>query len=100
MSMSLDGFVARSEQGRENPLGVGGMQLHEWLVPLRAFREMQGEQGGELNASTPIAEGVFENVGATVMGRNMFGGGPRPWEADTWTGFWGDNPPYHHPVRP
>jgi dihydrofolate reductase len=74
------------------------MQLNEWLFPLRAFREMQGEEGGEVNASTPIVEGWFDNIGATVMGRNMFGGGPGPWEADPWTGFWGENPPYHHPV--
>jgi len=74
------------------------MQLTEWLLPLKAFREMQGEEGGEVNASTPIVEGWFDNVGATVMGRNMFGGGPGPWGADPWMGFWGDDPPYHHPV--
>jgi dihydrofolate reductase len=74
------------------------MQLNEWLFPLKAFREMEGEEGGEVNASTPIVEGWFENIGATVMGRNMFGGGPGPWGADPWMGFWGDNPPYHHPV--
>jgi dihydrofolate reductase len=74
------------------------MRLNEWLFPLRAFREMQGEEGGEVNASTPIVEGWMDNVGATVMGRNVFGGGPGPWGADPWNGFWGDNPPYHHPV--
>jgi dihydrofolate reductase len=74
------------------------MQLNEWLFPLRAFREMQGMEGGEENASSPIVEGWFENIGATVMGRNMFGGGPGPWGDDPWKGFWGDNPPYHHPV--
>jgi hypothetical protein len=86
------------EQSAENPFGIGGMQLHQWLFPLRAFREMQGESGGEANASTPIVEGWFENIGATVMGRNMFGGGPCPWGGDPWTGFWGEGPPYHRPV--
>jgi dihydrofolate reductase len=98
MMMSLDGFVAGPEQSAENPFGIGGMQLSEWLFPLKAFRAMHGEEGGEVNASTPIVEGWFENIGATVMGRNMFGGGPGPWGADPWAGFWGENPPYHHPV--
>jgi dihydrofolate reductase len=98
IAMSLDGFAAGPNQSEENPLGVGGEQLHEWIVPLRAFREMHGEEGGEVNASTPIVEGYFENVGATVMGRNMFGGGPGPWGDEGWTGWWGDDPPFHHPV--
>jgi dihydrofolate reductase len=98
ISMSLDGYIAGPEQGAENPLGIGGEQLHEWVVPLRAFREMHGREGGEVNASTPIVEGQFENIGATVMGRNMFGGGPGPWGADPWRGYWGEDPPYHHPV--
>jgi dihydrofolate reductase len=98
MMMSLDGYTAGPEQSAENPFGLGGMQLNEWLFPLRAFRELQGEEGGEDNASGPIVEGWFENIGATVMGRNMFGGGPGPWSANPWTGFWGANPPYHHPV--
>jgi dihydrofolate reductase len=98
MMMSLDGFVAGPEQSPENPFGIGGMQLNEWLFPLRAFRELHGEDGGEVNASTPFVEGWFDNIGATVMGRNMFGGGPGPWGADPWTGYWGEDPPYHHPV--
>jgi dihydrofolate reductase len=98
MMMSLDGFSAGPEQSAENPFGIGGMQLNEWLFPLRAFHEMQGMEGGEVNASDPIVEGWFENIGATVMGRNMFGGGPGPWAPDPWMGFWGDDPPYHHPV--
>ena len=96
--MSLDGYTAGPDQSAENPFGIGGMQLNEWLFPLRAFREMQGEEGGEVNASNPIVEGWFENIGATVMGRNMFGGGPGPWGPDPWMGVWGDEPPYHHPV--
>jgi dihydrofolate reductase len=99
ISMSLDGYVAGPDQSKENPLGVGGEQLHDWIVPLKAFRETHGREGGEVNASSPIVEGMFENVGASVMGRNMFGGGPGPWGEDpSWTGWWGENPPYHHPV--
>jgi dihydrofolate reductase len=98
MMMSLDGYTAAPEQSAENPFGLGGMRLNEWLFELKAFREMHGEEGGEVNASSPIVEGQFENVGASVMGRNMFGGGPGPWGEDPWRGFWGENPPYHHPV--
>ena len=98
MMMSLDGFSAALGQSAENPFGIGGMQLNDWLFPLRAFREMQGLEGGEVNASNPIVEAWFDNIGATVMGRNMFGGGPGPCGSDPWTGFWGEDPPYHHPV--
>jgi dihydrofolate reductase len=98
ISMSLDGFVAGPDQSEQDPLGIGGEQLHKWLVPLKAFRESHGETGGEVNASTSIAEEILGNVGATIMGRNMFGGGPGPWGDDPWKGYWGDNPPYHHPV--
>jgi dihydrofolate reductase len=98
ITMSLDGFVAGPEQSEKDPLGIGGERLHEWMVPLKAFREGHGEQGGEVNASTPIAEGILGNMGATIMGRNMFGGGPGPWGDDPWKGYWGDDPPYHHPV--
>jgi dihydrofolate reductase len=96
--MSLDGYVAGPNQSEQDPIGEGGMQLHQWLFPLEAFRELHGEEGGEVNASTPVVEGWFENVGATVMGRNMFGGGPGPWEESPWNGWWGDEPPFHHPV--
>ena len=98
ITMSLDGFTAGPEQSEENPLGIGGEQLHEWLVPLRAFRETHGEQGREVNPSNAIVEGWFENIGATVMGRSMFGGGPGPWSDDPWMGWWGDEPPFHNPV--
>ncbi|HYY78187.1 MAG TPA: dihydrofolate reductase family protein [Actinomycetes bacterium] len=98
MMVSLDGFAAGPEQSAENPFGIGGMQLCEWLFPLKAFRELHGEEGGEVNASTPVVESWFENIGATVMGRNMFAGGPGPWGADPWTGYWGEEPPYHQPV--
>ncbi len=98
MTMSLDGFVAGPSQSAAEPLGVGGMKLHQWLLPLKAFRERHGEEGGEVNASTPVAEEILGNVGATIMGRNMFGGGPGPWGDDPWKGYWGDDPPFHHPV--
>jgi dihydrofolate reductase len=98
ITMSLDGFVAGPNQSERDPLGVGGMQLHQWMYPLKVFRETHGEEGGEVNASTPIAEEILGNVGATIMGRNMFGGGPGPWGDDPWNGYWGDDPPYHHPV--
>jgi hypothetical protein len=72
ISMSVDGFVAGPSQSVDNPLGICGMRLHEWVFPLRAFREMHGLEGGEVNESAAIIEEMFANVGATVMGRNMF----------------------------
>ncbi|MEO6143993.1 MAG: dihydrofolate reductase family protein [Dermatophilaceae bacterium] len=97
IAMSLDGFVAGPAQDVDNPLGVGGMQLHEWVLPLAVWREAQGLEGGGLNESTPVVEASMANIGATVMGRNMFGG-TGPWGEDPWNGWWGDDPPYHHPV--
>jgi dihydrofolate reductase len=99
LAVSLDGYVAGPDQDEENPLGVGGMDLHEWVFDLEAWRKQQGQEGGEVNASTPVVEEAQSNVGATVMGRNMFGGGPGAWSGDPpWNGWWGDNPPYHTPV--
>ena len=99
ISMSLDGYVAGPRQSVENPLGVGGMRLHEWVFPLAAWRAMQGLEGGEVDASTPVIEESLVNLGATIMGRNMFGGHPGPWDRkEPWNGWWGANPPYHHPV--
>jgi dihydrofolate reductase len=99
ISISLDGFVAGPDQSEANPLGVGGEGLHEWVIKLEAWRNAHGMEGGEVNASTAVVEEVQSNVGATVMGRNMFGGGPGPWnEENPWTGWWGDNPPFHTPV--
>jgi dihydrofolate reductase len=73
--------------------------LHEWIVALKAWRESEGMEGGEVNASTPVVEEMQANVGAVVMGRNMFGGGPGPWRDDPpWRGWWGDTPPFHVPV--
>ena len=97
ITMSIDGFVAGPDESPENPLGIGGMELHTWLIPLKAFRESHGEAGGEVNASTRFAEDILAGAGATIMGRNMFGGGPGPWD-ESWRGWWGEDPPYHHPV--
>jgi len=97
--MSLDGFVAGPNQSVKNPLGVGGMRVHEWVFHLAAWRVTHGLPGGEVNESTPVVEESMANLGATIMGRNMFGGHPGPWDAaKPWAGWWGENPPYHHPV--
>ena len=98
ITMSLDGYVAGPDQNEENPLGSGGMDLHKWFFPLAAFREMHGEDGGEVNASSAVVEQRVANVGATIMGRNMFGPVRGPWRDESWRGWWGENPPYHHPV--
>jgi dihydrofolate reductase len=99
ISMSLDGFIAGPNQTADDPLGVGGEQLHEWIFPLAAWRKDHGEEGGEVNASTPVVERrSAETYAAVVMGRNMFGGGPGPWSKDPWRGFWGEAPPFHAPV--
>jgi dihydrofolate reductase len=97
--MSLDGFIAGPDQSTKDPLGIGGEQLHEWLFPLAAWRAPHGLEGGEVNPSSQVIEEELANIGATIMGRNMFGGHPGPWSAaQRWNGWWGDNPPFHHPV--
>lgn len=99
ISMSLDGFVAGPNQSVENPLGIGGMRLHEWVFGLKAWREPHGMEGGEVTESDAVIRQSLENIGATIMGRNMFGGHPGGWSAaNTWRGWWGENPPFHHPV--
>ena len=99
ISMSLDGFVAGPNQTLEEPLGKGGEQLHEWVIVTQAWRESHGLSGGETNADAEVIAESIGNTGATVMGRRMFSGGEGPWEddpnADAW---WGDEPPFHHPV--
>jgi dihydrofolate reductase len=98
ISISLDGFVAGPNQSEASPLGEGGVRLHDWVVELAVWREAHGKPGGEVNESTRIVEEARENVGAAVMGRNMFGPpGGGPWD-ERWTGWWGDDPPYHYPV--
>jgi dihydrofolate reductase len=99
ISISLDGYVAGPNQSEENPLGEGGERLHDWVVPLAAWREAHGHEGGSVDESAPILEESRENVGAGVMGRNMFGPiGGGPWRDDEWKGWWGDEPPYRYPV--
>src|SRR3954454_13197373 len=99
ITTSLDGFVAGPNQSEENPLGEGGERLHDWVVRLAVWRQSHGKQDGEVNESTRILEESVENVGAGVMGRNMFGpvrGGA--WDDEQWTGWWGEDPPFHPPV--
>jgi dihydrofolate reductase len=98
VSMSVDGFIAGPNPSEENPLGEGGVQLHEWAFKLAAWREPHGREGGEVNASSPIVEEALTNVGATIMGRNMFGGDTGNWGENPWEGWWGDDPPFHTPV--
>ena len=98
VSMSVDGFTAGPNQSEEHPLGIGGGELHEWAFKLAAWRKTHGLEGGEVNASSELAEKSLENIGATVMGRNMFGGGPGPWGENPWDGWWGEDPPFHTPV--
>jgi dihydrofolate reductase len=98
ISISLDGFVAGPNQTLDEPLGKGGERLHEWVLPLEVWRRGQGLEGGEVNASTQVVEESHENVGAHIMGRKMFGGGPGPWGDEPWEGWWGDDPPFHTPV--
>ena len=99
ISISLDGFVAGPEQTLEEPLGRGGDLLHEWALATAAFQEMHGRSGGQRNVDDGLIREHFAAVGATIMGRRMFSGGEGPWEqdpnADAW---WGDEPPFHHPV--
>jgi dihydrofolate reductase len=97
-SVSLDGFGAGPEQSIEAPIGVNGSRLHEWIWPTRFGRAMLGEEGGEDGIDNSFLAQGDENVGATIMGRNMFGPVRGAWSGDSWKGWWGDNPPYHHPV--
>ncbi len=98
ISVSADGYVAGPNPTLEQPLGAGGESLHEWVIGLRAWREPHGLDGGEVNASTPVMEESLAKVGAEIMGRGKFGGGPGPWADDPWPGWWGDVPPFHMPV--
>lgn len=97
-AISLDGFGAGPNQDRDNPLGVGGMALHEWVFATRTFRRMHGNDGGTTGVDDDFAARGFSNIGAWIIGRNMFGPVRGPWPDDSWKGWWGDNPPYHTPV--
>ena len=99
ISTSLDGFVAGPNQTVQEPLGIGGEKLHDWVIALEVWRRVHGKTGGDVNESTAVMEQEVANIGATIMGRNMFGGGPGPWsKTDPWNGWWGRNPPFHHAV--
>ena len=97
ISISLDGFLAGPDQSFEDPLGKGGTRLHEWAFATVSWREQHGREGGESGADSAVIEEAVEGVGAYVMGRNMFGGGEGSWD-ESWTGWWGENPPFHAPV--
>jgi dihydrofolate reductase len=99
ISISLDGYAAGPNPSLDDPLGVGGQQLHEWVFALKAWREPHGMEGGEENADSELVERVVSRAGAEIMGRRMFSGGEGPWEDDPNAhGWWGDNPPFHHHV--
>jgi dihydrofolate reductase len=95
MSMSLDGYVAGPDQSLEQPLGVGGERLHEWIFETRTGRPMIGEEGGTTGVDDDFMAAGFEGIGAWVMGRNMFGPVRGDWGSEDWNGWWGDDPPYH-----
>jgi dihydrofolate reductase len=97
-AVSIDGYGAGPSQSLENPLGAGGLALHEWVFKTRTFRAMIGEDGGETGVDDDFIARGFENIGAWIIGRNMFGPVRGPWPDDTWKGWWGDEPPYHTPV--
>lgn len=96
ISMSLDGYVAGANQSVENPLGEGGERLHDWAFATRSFRAIHNMEGGSTGVDDDVAGEMLRNTGATIMGRHMFGGGEGPW--GDWNGWWGENPPFHHPV--
>jgi dihydrofolate reductase len=97
-AVSLDGYGAGPRQSIDNPLGVGGEALHEWFVPTRTFQKMLGKERGTIGVNDRFAARGFENIGAWILGRNMFGPVRGPWPDDSWKGWWGDTPPYHVPV--
>ena len=96
ISISLDGFVAGPNQSIDNPLGEGGERLHDWAIKTESWRAHHGTQGGERDVDSEVVEKMTEGIGAYIMGRNMFGG-DGSWD-ETWTGWWGDDPPFHVPV--
>jgi len=97
-SISVDGYGAGVDQDLANPLGVGGTQVHEWFFATRTFQKMQSRDGGATGIDDDFAERGFANVGAWIMGRNMFGPIRGPWPDEAWKGWWGENPPFHTPV--
>ena len=97
-AMSLDGYGAGPRQSLDNPLGAGGLALHEWAFNTRTFHAMHGKDGGSSGVDDDFVARGFDNIGAWIIGRNMFGPVRGPWPDDTWKGWWGDDPPYHAPA--
>lgn len=97
-SISLDGYGAGPNQDLNNPIGIGGGALHQWVFPTRTFQKMFGKTDGTTGTDDEYAARGFENIGSWILGRNMFGPVRGPWPDDSWKGWWGDNPPYHTPV--
>lgn len=97
-SISVDGFGAGPNQSLENPIGAGGMRLHEWFLPTRTFQQMHGNDSGTTGVDEDFAARGFRNIGAWILGRNMFDPNRGAWQDRNWKGWWGDNPPYHTPV--
>jgi dihydrofolate reductase len=97
-AISVDGYGAGRNQEFSNPLGVGGIALHQWIFATRTFHQMTGREGGERGVDDDFMARGIANIGACIMGRNMFGPARGPWPDDTWRGWWGDNPPFHTPV--
>ncbi len=97
-AISLDGYGAGPDQSIDNPLGVGGEDLHRWFIPTRTFQSVHGSGNGTTGIDDEFAARGFKNMGAWILGRNMFGPVRGPWPDDNWKGWWGDNPPYHVPV--
>jgi dihydrofolate reductase len=97
-SISIDGFGAGARQDLQNPLGVRGPEMFSWFFQTDVWKKMQGESGGGQGVDNQMAERAFENVGAWILGRNMFGPVRGPWPDESWKGWWGDEPPYHVPV--
>lgn len=97
-AIAIDGYGAGPGQDLDNPLGVGGLALHEWSFATRTFRRMFGQEGGAIGIDDDFAARGFSDIGAWILGRNMFGPVRGPWPDEAWKGWWGDNPPYHTPV--
>ncbi|MEO8020145.1 MAG: dihydrofolate reductase family protein [Pseudomonadota bacterium] len=98
LALSFDGFGAGPDQSLENPLGVNGPEMFEWFFATRVWRKMHGQEGGDTGVDNAMAEASFENMGAWILGRNMFGPVRGPWPDESWKGWWGDEPPYHVPT--
>ena len=97
-AISIDGYGAGPEQSRDNPLGRGGTSLHQWMYPTRTFQRLFGKDEGTTGIDDDLAARGFDNIGAWILGRNMFGPVRGPWPDESWRGWWGENPPYHVPV--